>query len=178
MNQTQIHQLIATFPGEIRLVETHISWVLLGPELVYKVRKPIRYAFLDFSTIALRKADCEKELVLNQRTSPHIYRQVVSIAEDQGRISVGAGANKVIDYAVEMVRLDNDRQMDVLLQKGEVSATDMSVLSTIVRETYMHLFAEHDYLKDFAAQIGAESEPPIIGDLVPSSVIKSTYFFC
>jgi DNA-directed RNA polymerase len=57
-------------------------------------------------------------------------------------------------------------------------ATDMSVLSTIVRETYMHLFAEHDYLKDFAKQIGAETEPPIIGDLEPESVIESTYFFC
>jgi DNA-directed RNA polymerase len=57
-------------------------------------------------------------------------------------------------------------------------ATDMSVLSTLVRETYMHLFAEHDYLRDFAEQIGAESEPPIIGDLEPESVIESTYFFC
>ena len=57
-------------------------------------------------------------------------------------------------------------------------ATDMSILSTIVRETYMHLFAEHDYLRDFAAQIGAESEPPIIGDLEPEAVIESTYFFC
>ena len=57
-------------------------------------------------------------------------------------------------------------------------ATDMSVLSTIVRETYMHLFAEHDYLKDFASQIGAETDPPIIGDLEPESVIESTYFFC
>ena len=57
-------------------------------------------------------------------------------------------------------------------------ATDMSVLSAIVRETYMHLFAEHDYLQDFANQIGAESNPPIIGDLEPSSVIDSTYFFC
>jgi len=57
-------------------------------------------------------------------------------------------------------------------------ATDMSILSTLVRETYMHLFAEHDYLKDFARQIGAESEPPIIGDLEPESVIESTYFFC
>ena len=57
-------------------------------------------------------------------------------------------------------------------------ATDMSILSTLVRETYMHLFAEHDYLKDFAQQIGAETEPPIIGDLEPSSVIESTYFFC
>jgi DNA-directed RNA polymerase len=57
-------------------------------------------------------------------------------------------------------------------------ATDMSILSTVVRETYMHLFAEHDYLQDFAAQIGAESEPPIIGDLEPETVIDSTYFFC
>ena len=57
-------------------------------------------------------------------------------------------------------------------------ATDMSDLSKIVRETYMHLFAEHDYLTDFAHQIGAETEPPIIGDLKPESVIESTYFFC
>ena len=57
-------------------------------------------------------------------------------------------------------------------------ATDMSSLSSIVRETYMHLFAEHNYLQDFANQIGAETDPPIIGDLEPSSVIDSTYFFC
>ena len=57
-------------------------------------------------------------------------------------------------------------------------ATVMSELSRIVREKYMHLFAEHDYLTDFAQQIGAESEPPIIGDLKPESVIESTYFFC
>jgi DNA-directed RNA polymerase len=57
-------------------------------------------------------------------------------------------------------------------------ATDMSTLSTIVRETYMHLFAEHDYLKDFAQQISAETDPPIIGDLEPETVIESTYFFC
>jgi len=57
-------------------------------------------------------------------------------------------------------------------------ATDMSILSSLVRETYMELFAEQDYLTDFASQIGAESEPPIIGDLEPSTVIDSTYFFC
>jgi len=57
-------------------------------------------------------------------------------------------------------------------------ATDMSILSTLVRETYMHLFAQRDYLTDFAQQIGAETEPPIIGDLEPSNVLKSTYFFC
>ena len=54
----------------------------------------------------------------------------------------------------------------------------MKLLGDLVRDTYMHLFAEHDFLKDFAEQIGAETEPPIIGDLKPESVIESTYFFC
>ena len=57
-------------------------------------------------------------------------------------------------------------------------ATDMSHLSTLVRDTYMHLFAENDFLKDFSEAIGAETEPPIIGDLKPETVIESTYFFC
>ena len=59
-------------------------------------------------------------------------------------------------------------------------ATDMSTLSTLVRETYMELFSNKDYLTDFATQIGAESEPPIIDTLKPNewSVIDSTYFFC
>ena len=57
-------------------------------------------------------------------------------------------------------------------------SSDMSILSAIVRETYMHLFAEHDYLNEWAEQVGAKTKPPIIGDLEPSSVIESTYFFC
>ena len=55
-------------------------------------------------------------------------------------------------------------------------ATDMACLSAIVRETYMHLFAEHDYLTDWAKQIGATTPPPIVGDLEPEGVIESTYF--
>jgi DNA-directed RNA polymerase len=57
-------------------------------------------------------------------------------------------------------------------------SVDMGELSTIIRNVYMHLFAEHDYLTEFAQQIGADTDPPIIGDLKPESVIDSTYFFC
>ena len=57
-------------------------------------------------------------------------------------------------------------------------AVDMAELSTIIRKVYMHLFAEHDYLTEFAEQIGADTRPPIIGDLEPSTVFDSTYFFC
>ena len=57
-------------------------------------------------------------------------------------------------------------------------ATDMTYLSTLVRNTYMELFAKHDFLETFAQAIGADTKPPIIGDLEPSEVIESTYFFC
>ena len=71
-----------------------------------------------------------------------------------------------------------DAPLSVIHDSVLCRAPDMSSLSSIVRETYMHLFAEQEFLKDFAQQIGAETEPPIIGDLEPESVIESTYFFC
>jgi DNA-directed RNA polymerase len=79
---------------------------------------------------------------------------------------------------LHLASLRFDHPLSVIHDSVLCRATDMSALSSIVREVYMHLFAEHDYLKDFAAQIGAETEPPIIGDLKPESVIESTYFFC
>ena len=74
--------------------------------------------------------------------------------------------------------LDFDAPIALIHDSVLCRATDMSTLSSIVRQTYMHLFAEHDYLKDFASHIGAKTEPPIVGDLEPESVIESTYFFC
>ncbi|MBK7344613.1 MAG: hypothetical protein IPJ06_16880 [Saprospiraceae bacterium] len=129
MTSTQIEQLLSGLGRMYALIETHISWVLMGPERVYKVRKPIRYAFLDFSTPELRKADCEKELWLNRRTSPQIYLQVVPVREHGGEITFGEGPGQVIDHAVEMVRLDSDRQMDVLLRKGMVERHDITALA-------------------------------------------------
>ena len=71
-----------------------------------------------------------------------------------------------------------DKPIALIHDSVLTQSVDMDELSAIIRETYMHLFAEHDYLNDFASQIGAETEPPIIGDLQPESVIDSTYFFC
>ena len=79
---------------------------------------------------------------------------------------------------LHLASLRFDAPISVIHDSVLCRATDMSALSSIVREVYMHLFAEHDYLSDFAKQIGAETEPPIIGDLKPESVIESTYFFC
>ncbi|MDH3352815.1 MAG: hypothetical protein OEM51_14810, partial [Gammaproteobacteria bacterium] len=63
----------------VRLIETHISWVILTGHFAYKIKKPIKLEFLDFSSLALRKHFCDEELRLNRRWSPELYLDVVPI---------------------------------------------------------------------------------------------------
>jgi DNA-directed RNA polymerase len=79
---------------------------------------------------------------------------------------------------IRLAALKFDAPIGLIHDSVLCRATDMTSLSSIVRETYMHLFSEHEYLRTFADAIGAEKTPPIIGDLQPESVIESTYFFC
>ncbi len=163
MTHAQISSLQANLPERTDLIETHISWVLLGKTRVYKIRKPIRYAFLDFSSQEKRKEDCEKELSLNQRTSPEIYLRVVPLREINSMIQLGEGPGKVIDHAVEMVRLDSHRQMDVLLRERKVTGQDMKRLARHLAQ--FHSQAEqvemapsaHGLWLDFADVLKVES---------------------
>ncbi|MEZ5032994.1 MAG: hypothetical protein R2787_16510 [Saprospiraceae bacterium] len=129
MNEAQVHRLLHALPGQASLVETHISWVLLTDDRVYKIRKPIRYAFLDFSTLEQRRVDCEKELELNRRTSPQIYLGVVPIRQWEGGVGLGEGPGQVIDHAVAMVRMPEGRQMNLLVKEHRVSEEDMRQLA-------------------------------------------------
>ena len=76
--------------GRIELLETHISWVILTGDLVYKIKKPVRFEFVDYSTLESRRRNCLKEVELNQRFAPELYLGVVPVLEDQaGRLSFG-----------------------------------------------------------------------------------------
>jgi len=88
----------------VRVIETHISRVLLTGEFVYKIKKPVDLGFLDFSTLALRRQYCEDELRLNRRLAPTIYLAVVAIAGDPARprIDPDADVADAIEYAVQM----------------------------------------------------------------------------
>ena len=100
---------------------------------------------------------------------------------DSSRHRAATAPNLIHSLDASLLHLSVDRfDKPIALIHDSVltQSVDMDELSAIIRETYMHLFAEHDYLNDFAQQIGAETEPPIIGDLQPESVIDSTYFFC
>ena len=100
---------------------------------------------------------------------------------DKNRHKAATAPNLIHSLDASLLHLAVDRfDKPIALIHDSVlcRATDMSLLSALVRETYMKLFAKHDYLTDFAQQIGAETDPPIIGNLEPETVIDSTYFFC
>jgi aminoglycoside phosphotransferase family enzyme len=129
MNEKQIKELVESTRAE--LVETHISWVLLSGDTVYKIKKPIKFSFLDFSTLKKRKFLCEEEVRLNRRLSPDIYLGVVPVSKDSGTLSLG-GEGEAIGYAVKMKRLAQESRMDLLLQEGKVTEDHIREISGIV----------------------------------------------
>lgn len=106
-------------PPSVELVQTHISYVFIAGDIVYKIKKPVNFGFLDFTSIEKRKFYCEEELRLNRRLAPSTYLDVVSIAQDSaGNVILGKEDN-VIDYAVRMKKLPADKMLKTLLAAGE-----------------------------------------------------------
>ncbi len=129
MDSAQIARMVQD--GGYSLRETHISWVLMGKDRVFKIKKPVRFSFLDFSTFERRRFFCEEEVRLNRRLSPDVYLGVVAITEGGGRPAIG-GSGEAIDHAVEMKRLDESKKMDSLLAEGKVGEGDVEGLARIV----------------------------------------------
>ena len=116
-------------PAEaVERLETHISWLLLAGEFVYKIKKPIALPFLDFSTLAKRKHFCEEELRLNRYWAPELYVDVVPVTVCDGVARLG-GDGTVVDYAVRMHRFDQAMRLDNQLSSNELTADDMLALA-------------------------------------------------
>ncbi len=96
---------------------------------MYKIKKPILYSFLDFSTVALRKHFCDRELELNNRFSKNIYREVLPIFQSGKSYTVGGTEGKLVDYTLKMHRLNPEKQMDVLLSQNKLSESDIKNLA-------------------------------------------------
>lgn len=106
--------------GRIKLVQTHISYVLLAGDFVYKIKKPVDFGFLDYSTLGKRRYYCQQEVILNSRLCSDTYLGVVAIRETKEGIHIG-GAGKIAEYAVHMRRLPEERMMHRLLEAGKVT---------------------------------------------------------
>jgi uncharacterized protein len=117
-----------TPPAERRLVQTHISSVLLIGAHAYKLRKPLRLPFLDFSTLASRRADCEEELRLNRRTAAALYQRVLPVTGSVEAPRIG-GAGEPIDWLLQMQRFDPAQQLDHLADAGQLDAALVDALA-------------------------------------------------
>ncbi len=113
----------------IEVRQTHISVVFLTDFWVYKIRKPVKLAFLDFSTLELRQKDCEAELRLNTRLAPHIYESVVPITIEQGRLRF-EGSGTAVEWAVKMRRLPDDATLES--QLDSIDITDIQSLGQTI----------------------------------------------
>ena len=127
-------QLVEHFTSRgFELRETHISWVFLGSNEVWKVKKPVDFGFLDFTTLELRRRACEAEVELNRRLAPEVYLGVVPLISDPGGSlrfgDVGETAAEVADWAVHMRRLDDRQRADRRLEVGTLEPEHLEQLA-------------------------------------------------
>lgn len=140
----------------VELRETHISWVLLAGETVYKLKKPLNLGFLDFSTLEKRRFFCEEELRLNRRTAPELYLDVVCIRGTPQNPSF-EGTGDVIEYAVRMRRFDADAGFDHLLAQHRLERQHITGLGRKLAE--LHQIAEIAGPDSNFGTVSAAAEP-------------------
>jgi len=146
--------------SKLELIETHISWVILTGDFVYKIKKPVDFGFLDFSTLAKRKGFCEQELLLNRRLAPDIYLDVVSITGTASKplIASGADDDKAFEYAVKMKQFPQSAQLDNRLAVGNLPVQHIDALAEMVAEFHLRTnvstgvlsYGKKDKIKQFA----------------------------
>ncbi len=123
-------------PSPVRAIETHMSWVFLTDAHAYKLKKPVRYDFLDFSTLAAREWNCREELRLNQSLAPGVYLAVVPLIIDRSGTLRLEGEGVVVDWLVKMRRLPAERMLDVLIRAHQLSEPDVQSLAQVLTTFY------------------------------------------
>jgi aminoglycoside phosphotransferase family enzyme/predicted kinase len=118
--------------GEVKRVDTHAAVVFLAGERVFKVKRAVKFPFLDFSTLDKRKAACEAEIEVNKRYAPQIYRGVVPITRAaDGQLAIG-GDGEVVEWAVEMRRFDETQTLDHLAKTGRIDDALADALGRVI----------------------------------------------
>ena len=123
-------------PAQVEVRETHMSYVFLTDAEAYKLKRPVRYPFLDFSTLAAREASCRAEVALNRRLAPDVYLDVAPLARaPDGRLQLG-GSGTVVDWLVRMRRLPAERMLDRLVAERRLSLQDLAPLAARLADFY------------------------------------------
>jgi len=118
--------------GSVEVIETHISWVLLAGDYAYKIKKPVRLAFLDFSTLAARRRFCEEELRLNRRTAPDLYLDVLPIRCQADGTPVIGGEGETVEYALRMRRFPADALAERMARAGALGPAQIDAIGAAI----------------------------------------------
>lgn len=136
-------------PSSVEVIETHMSYVFLTPTHAYKMKKPVRYDFLDFSTLELRRQDCQEELRLNRRLAPGIYLEVQALRRTPaGSLKIGS-EGEVVEWLVQMHRLPQADMLDERIRNGTLKAEEIDALADRLAAFYLDAppedipYAEH-----------------------------------
>jgi uncharacterized protein len=124
-------------PGQLVIHETHMSWVFLAGERVYKLKKPVRFAYLDFSTLDRREAACRAEFRLNRRLAPDVYLDVVPLTISTSGLAI-SGEGSVVDWLVVMRRLDERQTLEAALSGGWLKASQVDRIAVALGSFYTH----------------------------------------
>ena len=129
-------------PGTpVELIETHMAWVVLAGDAALKMKKPVRYPFLDFSTLRAREHACREELRLNARLAPEVYLGLEALQWDGDGLSLVAESARTpgartLDWIVRMRRLPRDRMLDALAERGAVAPDQIDALAATLVAFY------------------------------------------
>ena len=140
-------------PSRVEVVETHISWVFLTDRFAYKLKKPVQYEFLDFSTPELRHEACQEEVRLNRRLAPAVYLDVIPVnSSRRGRLSLG-GPGTARDWVVKMRRLQTARRLDRLIANSQLSSSAIQLLAGRLSSFYQNLPPLTTRTEEYRAEI-------------------------
>lgn len=123
-------------PDTVELIQTHISFIFIAGDLVYKIKKAVDFGFLDFTTLEKRKYYCDKEIVLNRRFAPDVYNDVIGITENTDNTLSFGNNGAVVEYAVEMKKIPEERMLYSLVEAGKVTEDDVTRVGKYLARVY------------------------------------------
>lgn len=179
----------------IKIIQTHISYVFLTGKFAYKIKKPVNYGFLDFSTLEKRKFYCKKELELNKRLCPDIYIEILPITKSNDKIKLN-GSGQIIEYALKMKEFSQENIMKNRIKKENINKNEIKNINNILIKFYKstistdeinrygkidnvkkNIFENFDQIKPFIGKSISKETYDYIKILTKQFFIKRKYLF-
>ncbi|MGB5959671.1 MAG: adenylyl-sulfate kinase, partial [Coleofasciculaceae cyanobacterium] len=132
----------------IQLMQTHVSYVFLTGDYAYKLKKPVNFGFLDFSTLAARQHFCLKEIEMNRQNAPEIYLEVLPITQTDNSQFELNGTGQAAEYAIKMREFPQDDLFISLFEQGKLTESDLEELGRVVAQFHF-ITQTNDYIRSF-----------------------------